>query len=273
MNTDTKIFFTDLDGTLLNDQKQISAGNMAAIHQALEQGHKIVICTGRALNSAQKLANDLGLTMPGCLIIAFNGACIYDIYEKKVLFSQTIPREYVLHLFDEARDLGLHIQTYDDTFVLAEQENDNLLHYCHDTSLDYRILPSIQDGLSCDPFKVLAVDYSNHETLVQFCNRLQNWSKGKIDFYFSCDSLLEIVAPGISKGNAILRLCDQLQIPIEATISAGDADNDISMLQTTHTSVVMKNAAPHMYTYATYVTAQDNNHDGVAEAIQKFVLS
>ena len=95
MNTDTKILFTDLDGTLLNDQKQISEGNLAAIHMALEKGHKIVISTGRALTSAKKQALALGLTMPGCYIIAFNGACIYDIHEKKVIFSETIPVDYV----------------------------------------------------------------------------------------------------------------------------------------------------------------------------------
>ena len=78
MKTETKILFTDLDGTLLNDQKQISEGNLAAIRQALDLGHKVVISTGRALASAKKQAETLGLTMPGCYIIAFNGACIYD---------------------------------------------------------------------------------------------------------------------------------------------------------------------------------------------------
>ena len=58
----------------------------------------------------------------------------------------------------------------------------------------------------------------------------------------------------------------------EHTISAGDADNDISMLQTTPVSVVMKNADSHMHTYATYITEHDNNHDGVAEAIYKFMI-
>lgn len=272
MNTDTKILFTDLDGTLLNDQKQISAGNLTAIHMALENGHKIVISTGRALASAKKQAETLGLIMPGCYIIAFNGACIYDIHEKKIIFSETIPLDYVYHLFEEAHKLNIHIQTYDDTQVLTESENDDLFRYCHNTSLGYKVISSVRSELTFSPYKVLAIDYQHHEPLVQFQEQIRTWAEGKIDFYFSCNELLEIVAPGISKGNAIIRLCEQLQIPLEATISAGDADNDISMLQTTHTSVVMKNADPHMHAYATYITEQDNNHDGVAEAIYKFML-
>lgn len=272
MNTDIKILFTDLDGTLLNDQKQISEGNLSAIHKALEKGHKIVISTGRALASAKKQAETLGLTMPGCYIIAFNGACIYDIHEKKVIFSETIPVDYVYHLFEEAHKLDIHIQTYDDTQVLTESENEDLFRYCHNTGLGYKIISSVRSELTFSPYKVLVIDYQHHEPLVQFQEQIRSWAEGKIDFYFSCNELLEIVAPGISKGNAIIRLCEQLQIPPEATISAGDADNDISMLQTTHTSVVMKNADPHMHAYATYITEQDNNHDGVAEAIYKFML-
>ena len=272
MNTDTKILFTDLDGTLLNDQKQISAGNLAAIHMALENGHKIVISTGRALASAKKQAETLGLIMPGCYIIAFNGACIYDIHEKKVIFSETIPLDYVYHLFEEAHKLNIHIQTYDDTQVLTESENDDLFRYCHNTGMEYKVISSVRSELIFSPYKVLVIDYQHHEPLVQFQEQIRTWAEGKIDFYFSCNELLEIVAPDISKGNAIIRLCEQLQIPPEATISAGDADNDISMLQTTHTSVVMKNADPHMHAYATYITEQDNNHDGVAEAIYKFML-
>lgn len=272
MNTDTKILFTDLDGTLLNDQKQISAGNLAAIHMALENGHKIVISTGRALASAKKQAETLGLIMPGCYIIAFNGACIYDIHEKKIIFSETIPLDYVYHLFEEAHKLNIHIQTYDDTQVLTESENDDLFRYCHNTGMEYKVISSVRSELIFSPYKVLVIDYQHHEPLVQFQEQIRTWAEGKIDFYFSCNELLEIVAPDISKGNAIIRLCEQLQIPLEATISAGDADNDISMLQTTHTSVVMKNADPHMHAYATYITKQDNNHDGVAEAIYKFML-
>lgn len=272
MNTETKILFTDLDGTLLNDQKQISEGNLSAIRQALDHGHKVVISTGRALSSAKKQAETLGLTMPGCYIIAFNGACIYDSYEKKVIFAKTIPADYVCHLFEEACKAGIHIQTYNDTQVLTEQENEDLFQYCRNTGMDYHVVSSIHEELQHDPYKVLVVDYQHHEPLVHFQESIREWAKGKIDYYFSCDSLLEIIAPGISKGNAIRTLCEKLQIPLEHTISAGDADNDISMLQTTPVSVVMKNADPHMHAYATYITEHDNNHDGVAEAIYKFML-
>ena len=76
MGKNTKILFTDLDGTLLNDEKEVTAGNQAAIDRALEQGHKIVVTTGRPLASGLDIAERIGLTKEGCYVIAFNGGQI-----------------------------------------------------------------------------------------------------------------------------------------------------------------------------------------------------
>lgn len=120
--TDTKILFTDLDGTLLNDQKEITAGNQAAISEALSCGHKIVIATGRPLASARIQAERLGLIKKGCYAITYNGGQIYDSYERKTLFGKQLPMETVVSLFQEARQMGIHIQTYSETHVVTEHD-------------------------------------------------------------------------------------------------------------------------------------------------------
>lgn len=260
-----------MDGTLLNDQKQISDGNRKAILDALSKGHKIVISTGRALSSAIELAERLQLSMEGCYIIAYNGSCIYDISRKEIIYQQTIPLEYVRYLLDTARKMGIHAHTYSDTAVISEQDNENLHQYCRNTHMTYEVTEDACAALSHPPCKVLIVDYKSRKPLAYYQETIAEWANGKVDTYFSCDQLLEIVPPSVSKGNAIRILCEYLHIPMEATISAGDAENDISMLQTTGISVVMKNAAPHMYAYGTYITEHDNNHDGIAEVIYRFM--
>ena len=87
-----KVFFTDLDGTLLNDQKEITPGNQTAIDEALHRGHKVVITTGRPLASARIKAERLGLTKEGCYIVTYNGGQIYDPYHKKTLYGKPISR-------------------------------------------------------------------------------------------------------------------------------------------------------------------------------------
>ena len=85
----TKMIFLDLDGTLLDDNKRLPKENREAIDEALEQGHKVLICTGRPLSSAIKLLPLLGLDKPGCYAITFNGGLIYDAGEKKAIYQVT----------------------------------------------------------------------------------------------------------------------------------------------------------------------------------------
>lgn len=272
MTAQPKILFLDLDGTLLNDAKEITEGNRLAILEALKLGHKIVISTGRATSCAVELAESLRLTMEGCYVIAFNGACIYDVYRKEPVYNKTIPLPYVRYLLDTAHRLGIHAHTYLGHQVISETDTPDLHRYVKATHMTFQIVPDACKLLTEEPNKILVVDYKNHLPLEEFQNAVADWAKGKVDTYFSCNELLEVVAPGVTKGNAVGILCKHLGIPPEATIAAGDADNDITMLKAAHLGVVMKNAADYMYQYGDYITEQDNNHDGIAEVIQKFML-
>ncbi len=165
MGKDTKILFTDLDGTLLNDKKEITAGNQQAINEALAQGHKIVVCTGRPLASGLHIAKRLGLTREGCYVIGFNGAQIYDTYHNKTIYGKTFSKEIGRKLFQEALDRGLHIQSYSDEEVLALEENQELLFYISGTTVSYKIVPDVETAVDRDPYKLLLVGLTNRSDL------------------------------------------------------------------------------------------------------------
>ena len=94
-----KILFADLDHTLLCDDKSISEKNRAAIQKMLERGHYFVLATGRPVESGRIVAKDLGLTSPGCYMIAFNGAVVYDCAQTvcfiKVHFQLRLRRRFL----------------------------------------------------------------------------------------------------------------------------------------------------------------------------------
>ena len=77
-----KILFTDLDGTLLDDNKDISAEDMSAIRKMIDAGHKFVMTTGRPLTSVKKLASRYGFLEAGFYLVSFNGGLVYDCGEK-----------------------------------------------------------------------------------------------------------------------------------------------------------------------------------------------
>ena len=268
---DCRILFTDLDGTLLDDNKEISPGNHQAIEEALSQGHKIVVSTGRPLPSARIQIERLGLTREGCYAITYNGGLIYDTYHQKILYGKSIPRRLVKPLFEAALQRNLHIHTYTDTHILSCRDTEEVRVYASTTLLPYEIADEEISQLTFDPYKLLVINL-DPDRLTEFQQHvLINYAQ-ELHSFLSTDALLEIVPVGVDKGAGVRWLCDYLNIPIENSVAAGDAQNDISMLETAHVGAVMRNAYPGIAEHGNYVTEHDNNHDGVAEIIRKYIL-
>lgn len=266
-----KILFTDIDGTLLSDDMTVSAGNRKAVEKALEQGNYVVVATGRPVKSGKAIVERLGLTMPGCYMIAFNGSVLYDCHGDRVLYEETIPLPHIRRLFEEAQKAGLYIQTYDQTDILTERKTRELEYYSGRTGMSYRIIPHLKQELKREPHKALLIHLESRQKLEEFQKANECWTKDILDSFFSSNTYLEYCPAGVNKGSAILRLCSLLDIPIEHTIAVGDEWNDISMIQAAHIGVAVKNAVEAVKEAADYVTEWDNNHDAVAEVIEKFM--
>jgi Cof subfamily protein (haloacid dehalogenase superfamily) len=269
-----KILFTDLDGTLLNNDKQVSDGNRAAIQRLLDAGHYLVVSTGRPVKSGFKVVQRLGLTMPGCYMIAYNGGTIFDCSEQKILTEKTFPLEYVQYLFKEANEYGIHIQTYgEDDKVLTTKDSPELQYYLkgNRNALDYEIHENVCELLVKDPYKVLLINM-DEEKLLDFRNEHQEWAEGKCESTFSSRQLLEYLPKGVNKGSGVRMLCEMLEVKIENTYAAGDERNDISMIETAGVGIAMKNAVDEVKAVADYITENDNDHDGIAEVIDKLIL-
>lgn len=266
-----KILFTDIDGTLLSDDMTVSAGNRKAVEKALEQGNYVVVATGRPVKSGKAIVERLGLTMPGCYMIAFNGSVLYDCHTDRILYEETIPLPHIRKLFEEAEKAGLYIQTYDQTDILTERKTRELEYYSGRTGMSYRIIPRLGQELKKEPNKALLIHLESRQKLEEFQKANECWTKDILDSFFSSNTYLEYCPAGVNKGSAILRLCSLLDIPIEHTIAVGDEWNDISMIQAAHIGVAVKNAVEAVKEAADYVTERDNNHDAVAEVIEKFM--
>jgi Cof subfamily protein (haloacid dehalogenase superfamily) len=268
------MIFLDLDGTLFDDHKNIPEYNTIAIHEALAQGHKVIICTGRPLCSAKRLFPQLGMEQDGCYAITFNGGLIYDIFHEKILFKQSLPSEHAKYLFHKAEEQGIYIQAYSDHTILCPSDRKEGLDYSKRLKIDREIVSDIYKTLdheaSCKALAI--VETHKHQRLEDFRKSLSDWSIGKVNMFFSCNEYLEIVPLGISKGDAIRFLADYLNIPIANTIAVGDAENDITMLKAAGLGVAMQNATEEIKQIAGYVTELDNNQGGVGEVIRKFML-
>ena len=268
-----KALFLDIDGTLLDDNIRISDANRSAIADALDDGHLVVLSSGRPLESTRMQAEQLGLSGDGCFLIAYNGGVLYDCGSEKTLFSGTVPLPVVRGVFAEANRRGRYIQTYESGRVVIESHNDGeeIRAYCARAKMDYVCVDDI-GALSEAPNKLLAADYRDHDALASFGAWINEHYAGILDCFFSADPLLEIVPCGLDKGRALLMLAELLSIPVADTVAVGDEVNDIPMIRAAGLGAAMANAVPAAKEAADYVTACDNNHSGVAEVIRKFIL-
>lgn len=267
-----RILFMDLDATLLTDDKTVSKRNRQAIKKALDKGNYVVVATGRPVESGRIVVKELGLTMPGCYMIAFNGSVLYDCSADRILYNRTVPIHYVYQLFEKARQSGLYIQTYNRVEVLTEKHSKELDYYTKRTKMRYKLLSDVEMGLEEEPHKVLLINLESRKVLEDFQKANAEWAEGKLNSFFSCNEYLEYCPIGVSKGSAIEYLCNFLNIPIEHTIAVGDERNDISMIKAAHIGIAVKNAVDAAKEAADYVTENDNNHDAIAEVIEKFIL-
>lgn len=260
-----KILFTDLDGTLLNNQSMVSQNTKTFLDDFIHAGNKLVLSSGRPLNSILEVKELAGLDCPGILISASNGTQIYDCDSRRSILEKRLPLSQVAYLQAQAKAFGLHIQTYTDDAIVTAAEDEEIRFYRRRIHLPLLLAEDYASVLPKEPLKMLAIHLNDHTRLDAFCEHIADWAADKIQYIFSNDFYLELFHKDAGKGNAVRFICDYFQIPISDSYAAGDAPNDISMIREAGCGIAMLNAAPEVKKAADVITIRDNDNDGLAE--------
>ena len=173
-----------------------------------------------------------------------------------------------------AIEKNVHVQMYDEWKVLCEPqwEDEDLHWYCNRLGMEYRVIdPSEMEDIR--PLKMSGIERESKERLQAFGRYLTEQAPGLVDAFLSNDMLLEIVGYGQNKGSALHWLSQHIGVPREGTVAVGDEANDIPMLKAAHIGVAMINGTPETRAAADVISERDNNHCGVAEVIEKYILS
>jgi len=273
----TKMLFTDLDGTLLDSEKAVSTSSRNAIIQMLSEGDHLVLASGRTYNSILDVLAKLDLPQKNlsgrvCLA-AYNGALLYDYDNQVVIEQYTVPIPAAQVIFDMALQMGIHIQTYTDNCIISSAEDEEIRYYTQIIKSPYRVGTVLEEELVHAPYKLLAIALDDRSKLEALRSAFEASAyAAEITCEFSCARYLEFYNRQAGKGNALRNLCSALHVHIKNTVAAGDEENDISMLRTAAVGVCMANGTPAAKEAADYVTERDNDHDGIAEVIERFVL-
>lgn len=252
---------TDLDDTLLTTDKRISDDNKKAIEYFKSEGGQFSFATGRIPYGASLM---LKYIEPNAPMVCFNGAGIYDHTQKKLLWKMALPKEAVkvLEFIDKNYPFsGIEVCTEDELYfckmnmVVEKHKEHELLP---DKYADYH-------DLTMPWIKVLFMQEREQVSTVR--DALQNSEfVNDFDFIQSSPQYYELLPKNASKGNALLKLAEILNIPQNRVIAIGDNENDISMVKAAGLGVAVANAIPELKDVADFITV-DNNSSAVAAII------
>lgn len=263
-----KLFFTDLDETLLTSDKKVSPLTYAELQKFAERGNSLAIASGRSLHSAMSVQKELGLDFPQSYIVASNGCLIYDCDRKETIFRAGVPFPVVAEIFRMAREQGMYVQTYSDDRIIAPGETEELERYSKFVRTPILLAADPIPHLDKPPCKVLSIELHDHEKQERFRASVTERFGDVIDTMYSSPYYLEIIPKGCGKGPAAVRLAEHLGIPVSDTCAAGDEENDISMIEMTGLGIAMCNGKEEVRRAADAVTEADNNHDGLVPFIR-----
>lgn len=266
-----RIFFTDLDGTLLTSGKEIGSDTKSALKRWTEAGNKLVLSSGRALESVNSVRTSLGLDFAGMYLIGCNGGEIYDCDEEKIISRTALTFAQTALALKIAKEQGVHCHTYTDTHIVSPADSEALLYYRHTIHTPVIICEDVLSVLDKEPCKCIAIEIHDKEKLERFRQTLLPLVEGELNLLYSNDKYLEIFPASSGKGPAIQKLCSLLNIPLSNTLAAGDEANDISMLQTAAIGIAMQNAKDCVKQAADLITQTDNDHDGLAPILLRYI--
>lgn len=280
MSKTIQLVALDMDGTLFNNQSQISADDQDAIRSATSQGVTVAISTGRPyVGLPVPLLTKLGIRYA----ITANGAAIYRLPERECIYECCMEPELVCPILEELQKLNIHMDAFIDGNGYSQRScesqisrlvmPESIRQYIRETRTFTENLSSYIKEHHLSVQKMTLNFYPLADGTFQSRDEVKALlaTHPEVAFLSGGYHNLEFTKAGTTKGNGLRFLCEHLGIDLAATMACGDTQNDIDILKTAAIGVAMDNARTEVKAIADFVT-RSNEESGVAHAIRTFVL-
>lgn len=250
---DVKIVFIDIDGTLRNSSGKITDETIKSILRLKEEGLQIVLTTGRSLKYTINVSK---LYDGGNYIISSNGAEIYNYKSSNMIYSSPIDEASLKFLEEKVLIHKL--------FFIANTESGR---YSNNPKKEVGVKSASSLLNINEPINQVVIQSFDVERMKLFRRDLEDYKKLKISnkrkvpvegLYLFYD----VTNSDVSKGNAVKKLCEYLNISLDKTMAIGDSNNDIDMFEVCKYKVAVSNADEDLKKVSNIETLS-NDQDGV----------
>ena len=276
MKQDIRIIALDLDGMLLNSNKELTRRNYDALEAAAARGIQIVPTTGRFYDAMPKVVRELPFVN---YAITINGAQVRDLRTGQVLYRAEIPWRQAVEIMAFLDTLPVVYDCFMDDAAWMTASLKAHIDACTD-DVHYRKMlrelrqdvPELKAFVTAREQDVQKSQFFTMDAALR-ARMLEELSRrfGGVITSSALRHNVEINNERANKGSALLALAEHLGCGAENVMSFGDGLNDLAMIRAAGLGVVMANGFDEVKACADYIT-DDCDHDGVAAAIEKFCL-
>lgn len=262
-----KLVAFDLDGTLIGRDLALSARVTDAVERMQRAGIVGCIVTGRMYRASVPFARKLGFEAP---LVCYQGAAVIDPSSDEILSHCSVPNDVVREIVAIAETEDMHLQLYRNDEYFCEARNRFSDLYASLAGTQPVVLPSLREAFAFSD-STKAVIVADPPDAERYARRLGEALGPRAYVTRSLPEFVEILNPSVDKGDALRFVATRLGVTMEETVAIGDSWNDAPMLRAAGFGIAMGSAPAELRESAQAVVA-DVAHDGVAEAIDRFVL-
>lgn len=268
--TNRHLIALDLDGTLLTDNKVISSKTKQTVRTAMDEGHIVVIATGRPHRSSINYYHELGLKTP---MVNFNGALLHHPTNKNWdALHNPMPIRTAHAIIDACFDLNVNnilAEVMDDVYLA--QYDEKLIEIYQESPDDPPFkIGNIKQTLKEDPTSILILPKDEQVQMLR--SHLDDYHAEFIEHrnWGAPWNIIEIIKKGMNKAVGLQKIAHYYGIPQERIIAFGDEDNDLEMIDYAGVGVAMDNAIPQLKQLAKHVT-KTNEQDGIGSFLEEYL--
>lgn len=264
------LFAIDIDGTLLNSGRTLDERNWTAIQQAMQSGHFVSLATGRMPAPALVWARYLQLNAP---VVTLNGADVVESSTGKSLSCSRIGEEPLLRLVEWVEEQRLHCRLMGHRYTVCRKYQLDYVQRVWGVQFrnpEVLLAYNLRDYLAqpAEPVLKVAVGCQDSERQAQVYAELRSWNAFEIARTEQCE--LELTARGTTKLSGVIRVIEQLNIPLANVIAFGNGENDVDLLRHAGKGYAVANAEPVVLEQISLRTAS-NDECGVAQVMERII--
>ena len=271
-----KLIAIDMDGTLLNGKKHIDKVQKEAIHEAIEAGIKIVLCTGRPLYGILPFYEELGLSELDSegYVILNNGCSIHKTKNWELIDQVNFTSDDIDYLYKFSEGYDINFTLVNDYYYFNIDDRKPTDELITDAGFVFSDITNISlKEAKNGKHKIIKIMFlGNPNIMANFQKENESILKDKYSSVLSQPYIYEILPKGNNKGTGLKKLAKKLGIKQEEIMAIGDGNNDIEMFEYANYSVAMENGTELAKKAAKYET-DSNENNGVAKAIRKYALN